>query len=93
MAAGATLDCLPRDVLAGYLRDRGLALHAWGLTSTGSMHELYLADDGNFVVVETTPRGCVRVVSALDKEGGRLWRPPRRNQLLPPPPLVPGEPA
>lgn len=81
--------CFPRDVLAGYLRDKGLPLHAWGLTGDGNMAELFLGG-GDWVVVETTPAGCSRVTSALDKAGGRLWK-PERNPALPPTRLGKGQ--
>ena len=89
--AGQAQPCQDREIIVGYLSSKGMALHSWGLTSDRKMHELFLADGGNFVVAETLPTGCMKLISALDKEGGRLWRPPVQNKKVQPPNVSNGE--
>lgn len=91
----AWANCYDKDVLAGYLSDRyGMELKGWGLTDSGDMHELYLAPDGMWAVIATTPTRCSTLVSLPHQHFGRLVDPPRRNKAIPPARLLDnGEPT
>lgn len=71
--------CLDPDMVAGWLRDRGFALDAWGL-DRGDMEELWIGPDG-WAVVRTTPGRCAAVVSMPEVPGGRLSE-PRDNPII-----------
>lgn len=88
----AAAQCYDRNILAGYLTDRGMTLHSWGLTSGGNMQELFLSDSGEWAVIQTTPTGCATIASTPDGHHGRLWAPPQGNKAIPPPRrMTPGE--
>ena len=93
LAAPAWGDCYDRDVLAGYLADRGMVLHSWGINSEGDMEELFLHPESReWAVVRTTPRRCATVVSTPDRHHDRLWEPPRNRAVRPPRRLDEGSP-
>jgi hypothetical protein len=71
--------CIEPEMIAGYLRDRGFTLDAWGLDN-GDMEELWLGP-GGWAVVRTTPLHCARIVSMPTVPNGRL-APPLGNPRM-----------
>ncbi|MBQ2263279.1 MAG: hypothetical protein II336_18195 [Loktanella sp.] len=93
LATPAMADCYNRDHLEAFLKSEyGMSLHSWGLTGSGDMAELWLAENGHFAAVTTTPAGCVSVLM-IEHLHDRLRQPPSRNRAIPPGPLDRGEPT
>lgn len=70
-------------MLEAFLKyEYGLRLHSWGINKSGNMIELWLADNGLFAVVTTTPSKC-STVDLPDDLYGRLWVPPTQNKAIP----------
>ena len=81
-AAAAT--CYDKPMLEAFLKyEHGLKLHAWGLSKSGDMMELWLAPNGLFAVVTTNPAQCSTVEIPADLHG-RLWAPPSPNKAIKP---------
>jgi hypothetical protein len=76
--------CHDKRMLEAFLKqEHGLSLHSWGLNNAGAMVELWLAPNGLFAVVTTTPAKCSTVEIPADLHG-RLWTPPSPNRAIPP---------
>lgn len=83
LSSPAYAECLPKRMLEAFLKENhGLKLHSWGLNTKGAMVELWLAPDGLFAVVTTTPAKCTTVEIPADLRG-RLWTPPSPNKAIP----------
>lgn len=75
--------CLHKSHLEAFLKqEHDMRLHSWGLNREGHMLELWLAPDGLFAVVTTTPAKCSTVELPHDLKG-RLWIPPSPNWAIP----------
>lgn len=83
VASPAYAECLPKPMLEAFLKqEHDMRLHSWGLSVSGNMMELWLAPDGLFAVVTTTPAKCSTVEIPADLRG-RLWTPPSPNKAIP----------
>lgn len=71
----STLACTEYGLMRDALRFNGYALEAWGLNDAGNMEELWMMEDGAWVVVETTPSRCSTVISRPSEPMGRLSTP------------------
>jgi hypothetical protein len=70
-------------MLEAFLKqEHDMRLHSWGLSVSGNMVELWLAPNGLFAVVTTTPAKCSTVEIPADLRG-RLWTPPSPNKAIP----------
>lgn len=75
--------CHYKPMLEAFLKqEHSMRLHSWGINGAGSMIELWLAADGLFAVVTTTPRKCSTVEIPADLHG-RLWAAPSPNRAIP----------
>jgi hypothetical protein len=75
--------CRDKVLLESFLKyEYDMRLHSWGLNKNGSMLELWLADNGLFAIVTTTPFKC-STVELPDDLYGRLWVPPSQNNAIP----------
>ena len=75
--------CHDKPMLEAFLKqEHGMSLHSWGLNGHGDMLELWLAPNGLFAVVTTTPAKCSTVEIPADLHG-RLWTPPSPNKAIP----------
>jgi hypothetical protein len=74
--------CYDKGILEGFLRDQGLRLHSWGLSAEDALMDLWLAPNGLFAVVTTTPEKCTTIQIPADMYG-RLWTPPSPNKAVP----------
>ena len=67
-----------------------MLLISWGMTQDGNSMELWLADDGHFATLTTTPGGCT-MVAMPEHLHDRLRQPPQRNRAIPIQPLDRGD--
>jgi hypothetical protein len=75
--------CYEKAHLEAFLkREHGLKLHSWGVNGAGNMVELWLASNGLFALVTTTPDKCTTVEIPADLRG-RLWTPSSPNKAIP----------
>jgi hypothetical protein len=75
--------CHYKPMLEAFLKqEHAMRLHSWGINGAGDMLELWLAPNGLFAVVTTTPRKCSTVELPSDLKG-RLWVAPSPNKAIP----------
>jgi hypothetical protein len=75
--------CYDKAHLEAFLKqEHELKLHSWGVNGAGNMVELWLAPNGLFALVTTTPAKCSTVEIPADLHG-RLWTPPSPNRAIP----------
>ena len=75
--------CHDKSMLEAFLKqEHGMSLHSWVLNGKGDMLELWLAPNGLFALVTTTPAKCSAVEIPADLHG-RLWTPPSPNKAIP----------
>lgn len=92
-AAGAacTEPWVQQDTLADATKYNGYQLESWGLNLQGNMEELYLHPDKGWVVVETSPGRCSRLLSQPTEYMGRLAKPTNDTDMMYPGPLQSGQ--
>jgi hypothetical protein len=83
MILASSSPCYHKPHLEAFLKqEHDMSLHSWGVNGAGNMIELWLAPDGLFALVTTTPAKCSTVEIPADLRG-RLWTPPSPNKAIP----------